>query len=364
MVTTILHYYSTLLFIKARMKESEYNTLLTELSCQAININHLLFEILVIISIYIFINRLRILTLPKPLSVSINKNSKSIIILWSIFAIMLDWFIWNNLSQTLLFTCIIVIYINYNINNLEVISSFINLTKEYNDAANSDISSTTITINQDCNKPSQAIPELVSLPYDTKLIKPFGIIPFDGNDMNTKELNEVYKAGKPYMTLTNNAYASKMINQLHTTPQYQDIKDIEINAYLEDDKYFLSPEYSYTNKDKSILDSLRNPTKEFLDMRWLQNNTKGTYNCNGLCYDSYKNNRKDNSNRGNSRNNGNKQDAICSLPTDPSLIIKSQQYPGLVFFGKPLEQCTNQDNTISQNQLDSISSNSIPSMDI
>jgi hypothetical protein len=348
------------------MKESEYNSYLTELSYRAFNINQLLFEILVIISIYIFINRLRILTLPKPLSASISKNSKSIIILWSIFAIVLDWFIWNNLSQTLLFICIIVIYINYNINNLEIISSFINLTKEYNDAAeyndatDNDTSSSTMTIKQNCNQPSQVIPELVSLPYDPKLIKPFGIIPFDGNDMNTKELNEVYKAGKPYMTLTNNAYASKMINQLHKTPQYRDIKNIEINAYLEDDKYFLSPEYSYTNKDKYILDSLRNPTKEFLDMRWLQNNTKGTYNCNGLCSDSDMNNQRDNGNT----SNRNKQDAICSLPTDPSLIIKSKQYPGLVFFGKPLEQCTNQDNTISQNQLDNISSNNIPSMDI
>jgi hypothetical protein len=324
------------------MKEKEYDTLLKDISIHAFGINQLLYEIVIIISIYLFTNQLSTSTnLVNLQFLSQSKNKRSILTLLGIFAVAIDWFIWSNIIQTSLFICILSIYINYSITNSEVISNFIDLTRELSESA--PLPSTNSYIdnkNRQCNNP--IINELVSLPYDTTQVKSNNIGAFDKRDTISKEINEVYRAGKPYLTLTDSNYAQIMLNELYNTPQYHNLEDIEIGKYLKNDKYFLSEEYAASNKDKDILESLRNPKKVFLDSRWLENK-KGIYNDNCIKPIIPKSNGKD---------------AICTLPTDPNL----KQTSSFIVFGKPLEQCTNQNYNITDKSLESISSNEIPSM--
>ena len=85
--------------------------------------------------------------------------------------------------------------------------------------------------------------------------------------------------------------------------------------------------------DSELLDSFRHPKRDFLDKQWLSKSEKGTYNDNSLCNTGYCKDIKQNE----------KKDVICNV----------------VQFGKKLEQCTNQEYSVSIDQLDKISNNSI-----
>jgi hypothetical protein len=232
-------------------------------------------------------------------------------------------------------------------NNMEVISTFINLTGALNDSAFiTNTNTDTNMLQSNCNIPREppAVHE-ISLPYDIEEIRPMGIKAFDRLDNSTKEINEVYKTDKPYVSITDSNYAKIMLDELYNTSQYQNIPDIEINAYLENDKYFLSKENHNTkgdntkgNNDNEILDSLKNPKKVFLDSKWLDTNQR-TYNDNCLPNSSC---------TSPINKNGKNKDAICNV----------------VHFGKPLEQCTNVNYSVSINQLDSISNNVLSSAEI
>jgi hypothetical protein len=284
------------------MKEREYNNLLNEISIKAFSVNQLLYQIIILISIYYYISNI------SNRYWYISKNNKSILFLYVIFAVGIDWLIWNNIIQTSLFIAILVVYINNNLNNLDVISTFINITNQINESEQlSDI-----LLNK-CNQPG-AIPELISLPYDTKISSEKLIHAYDNKDISTKAINEVYKPGTPYLSIVDSNYSKIMLNELYNTPQYKNISDKNT---------------SLNNDDEKILNLLRNPKREFLDSSWLNMNMKPTYN-NKITIPT-----------------SNGKDAICNI----------------VKFGKKLEQCTNQENSITKQQLDSISSNEIPSMD-
>ena len=88
---------------------------------------------------------------------------------------------------------------------------------------------------------------------------------------------------------------------------------------------------------KSNLDLFRNPKKQFLVDNWLTLK-ENTYNDN--CINCKGN--KDNDTKHTKHTNSNKN-AICSV----------------VKFGQELEECTNQNNSITNKQLDKISTNKI-----
>ena len=241
---------------------------------------------------------------------------------------MLDWFIWNNAIHAIMFTAILFIYINYIINNFNNISSFINLSKKAKEENKESfepklITPTDLQTSSNCNLPNTMNDQLVSLPYDTN--RKSRIMAFDKQDSSVNEIYEVYKSDKPYLTIVDSEYAKIMLNDLYQTPQYKNIENIEINKHLEDDKYS-SDKPENPNRDKAILDSFRHPTRNFIDSKWLSSN--GTYNDNQICN------------------------------------VNSNNLNKIVKFGKKLELCTNQDNSVSKEQLEYISTNEIPSMEI
>jgi hypothetical protein len=292
------------------MKEQEFNNLITTFSKSLEPINQLIYEILMLIIIYIYLERIQ------SRSLYFSNTSLLVIIIFTILAFGLEWYIWCNPMQTFLFSAILVIYIRYKMSNMQLISSFVNMTGAYADAAILEPEQSTDSCQQ-----TPRVPEMVDLPYDTKEVKPYGILAYDKKATSINEIQDVYKSNQPPATITDSNYARIMLNELYQTPQYRNSHPTnEIDSSLANSMYTSNSKMN----DVELLESFRHPKREFIDNRWLAIPGIGTYNDNNLC-------------------NKNK-DAICNVAQ----------------FGKTLEQCTNQEYSISNNQLSKISNNEIP----
>jgi len=322
------------------MKEQDYNNLITSVSNRLVHVNQLLYEILVIVTLYIFLDRIQT-------NLYLSHNASSVIIIFTILALGVDWIIWSNPIQTFLFGAILLIYIRYNMSNMQIISSFIDMTGEYANVALFQPHSESTTI--ECNTPR--VPEMVDLPYDTSDIKPYGIMAYDKNDASISSIHDSYKSDQPSATITDSSYARIMLNELYQTPQYRNNHPPnEIDSSLANNIHQTNlntldtpdtpdtPDTLDTHimSDEELLESFRHPKRQFIDSQWLSTPIVGTYNDNNLCKtSSCKNDNKSN------------RDAICNVAQ----------------FGKKLEQCTNQEYSVSVVQLDKISNNYIPNDD-
>jgi hypothetical protein len=134
-----------------------------------------------------------------------------------------------------------------------------------------------------------------------------------------------------------------MLNDLYKTPQLKNV-DCNNNCYTKfTTNTTTSANMNTTNTTSNCntdIDLFKNPKREFLDSRWLDSN--GTYNdncknCKSMPYrkhdknDEYKKRHKN---------------VICSV----------------VKLDKELEECTNQDNNVTNEQLEKASSNNILQM--
>jgi hypothetical protein len=126
-----------------------------------------------------------------------------------------------------------------------------------------------------------------------------------------------------------------MLNELYQTPQYRNNHPPnEIDSSLANNIHQTTANTLDTHimSDEELLESFRHPKRQFIDSQWLSTPIVGTYNDNNLCKtSSCKNDNKSN------------RDAICNVAQ----------------FGKKLEQCTNQEYSVSVVQLDKISNNYI-----
>lgn len=323
------------------MNLKEYNSLLDEISNFIKPLNQILYQILILITLYLLFTKLKTNQTEYPIQYTIQytaqntqqhkKTNQSFIILFAILAVGLDWFIWNNTIQTALFISIITVYIYYNFKNLNIISTFINFTKELSNAA--PIITEPLSKNSSsCGIPILPIPEILINNNKTPL-------PFDINSTETKEINEVYKSDKPYISITDTKYAEIMLNDLYNTPQYKNIQHDDIDTTLDNNIHF-----AYNKSNEELINSFKNPKKEFLDSSWLNINNR-TYNDNCT---SCKTPRKSSNSSSNLTkditNNPNRgKNAICTV----------------VNFGRELGECTNQEGTINPEQLEKISDNRV-----
>jgi len=335
------------------MNLKEYNKFLSDLSETIKPLNQILYQILILITLYFLFNNLTYTQTINPTTQKINNNAirlkqhKSFIILFIILAVFIDWFMWNNVIQTTLFISILTIYSYYNFNNLNIISTFVNLTSEFNAAP-------IIT-----EPPNLQRPASCDIPYELPEIlintnKPPS--PFNINSTETKEINEVYKSDKPYVSITDTKYAEIMLNDLYNTPQYKNINKDDIDTTLDNNIHFetqtniIEPQ-THILSETELLNSFRNPKKEFLDTVWL---SKRTYNDNCVgCKTS------------NNKNGLNKGIGVNSTLDDSILQNRDKNAICTVIpYGKKLGECTNQDNTISIEQLDRISNNQVNPLSI
>ena len=350
------------------MNQKEFNLLLSELSSRIKPINQLLFECLVLIIFYYIFNTISFIN-----NKIENSNSHiSFIYLICLICIILDWFMWNNYIQTSLFTAILIVYIIYNINNTNTISTFINTINDsrdinkINQENEDDINNN--KLEQEFQKEIQQdkLNRITFIPKEIDFSKNFNnpnytIDAYEKKLNGINDLNSAYSSGIPSIHITDSQFAELQLGNLYDTPQYKNIKkmntDVSLDNYNKNQEtrnslYFplevpmntptntLPPES--THESESNLDLFRNPKRQFIDNSWLSLK-ENTYNDN--CKNCKGNKNTDNtSNSSNLTPNTNtNKNAICSV----------------VKFGQELEECTNQNNSITNKQLDKISTNKI-----
>lgn len=342
------------------MNFKEFNNLISALSDDIAPLNQILYEILILICFYMLFTNLKnnhtntiisnpsTTTLTNPLTNPLTKtpisNKKSLIILLSIFVIAIDWFIWNNAIQTIFFTSILAIYIYYNMQNLDIISTFLNLSKDtYN--ALSYVSPTIPEphhISNTLSSNDNTIPVL-ELP---EILRPTNIPPqpFDIRNNEIKEIQEVYKSDKPHISITDNDYSKNMLGDLYITPQYKNIQPDDIDTTLDNNTHFTNTINNQSNlpSNEELLNSFRNPQKIFLDNNWFITRAR-TYNDNCVSC---------------------KHPSSSTTSILPSPIQGKNAICTVVPFGRQLSECTNQDNTISNEQLEIIADNSVKPLEI
>ena len=337
------------------MIQKDFNLLLTNISNELKNINQLLYQCFVLIIIYYFFKNVMYINPNNNHNNHNNHNHnnhnnnhasrnnnlhKSFIYLIFVICVIIDWFMWNNYVQTTLFASILIIYIIYNINTSRQISTFINYVND-----NKMINDLTL-YSEYVESKDQLQQELIDIREQDKL----NMITFVPKDINfnknknpdayekkldgINDLDMAYDSKTSNQRTTDSKYSDKELNNLYNTPQYKNINDTCLDKSLSNDIHDNMDGNMDGNMDDKNMNLFRNPKRNFLDDKWLSLKTN-TYNDN--CKDCV------NTKKTNTTNTTNNKNAICSL----------------VKYGSELEECTNQDSTITNNQLLNISTNKI-----
>ena len=280
---------------------------ITELSEYLKPVNHIIYEIVILISLYTLLNQNYI---------RLTKYTKSFVLLVCIFAVMLDWFIWFDCTRTILFAAILCIYVYYNFRNMRNIANFMNMLDE----TSSNYSN--IIINPDDAtlkaKEDEEIRKLTLIPSDIRnnITPPQ---PFDKNELSINDYNDAYNFDrKTYKTLTDNEYAQSMLNKLHDSPYYKSIQPQQLDIFKANVIDYPNLEIN-TEANTVLLNSFQKPQRIFLDKTWLE---QRTYN-------------------------------------DNCVSCKGNSPCNIVEYGKKLEKCTDDHGNITDKQLEVISNNQV-----
>jgi len=333
------------------MNQKEFNSILNSLSDITHHFNHILYELIIIIAFYYIFNNVSFNNINSNIT---NRNHKSFIYLVTLICVGLDWFIWNNCTQTALFIAVLFLYITYNFRRSESISTFIdfmNENKEYVDIIkNNDILEMNDKLQEEIIKQENIdkLNKITFIPKDinigmgmdmdinkNKLRDPdaYNISANKNSVNNINNINAAYNSLAPYNVTKFNNYSEKELNNLYNTSQYKNIKSNDIDKPLQNDIH-ISTDSDIVNSQEYIQENIKlfkNPQKIFTDNTWLLSNDN-TYNdnCKTCTHTKDKNI---------SSKNMSGKNAICSL----------------VKYGNELSECTNQDATISNEQLNKIS---------
>ena len=329
------------------MNKKEFNSFINDIADQLNPLNQLLYQSFILIVFYYIFDTIRHL-----------QSHKSFIVLIAVICIILDLCIWNNMTQTILFIALLTLYISYNINKDVTIDTFINTINNINNIHNDNIKELWKKEELE-RKNKNEIEKITFIPQrfnelqnknknknkntntNTKTDLEHSPEPFDKSQKDINEINLAYKETKPTSPLTDSKYAKTMLNELYETPQYKNIKKDKIDEILDNNIHYQKVNSNSNsnsddnNTDIHNLELFRKPKREFLDDRWL-NDT-----CKTNCIDNTTPDKEIETKIDNEKHRN--KNAICSL----------------VKFGYQLSECTNQDNTITDKQLDTISNNNV-----
>ena len=108
------------------MYEYEFNNLLKTVSNSLFEYNQIVYQIVIFVTLYLFFYKLNdyYYNSHNPHNPH-KKNIKSFITLALIIAIIIDWFIWLNFTNTFLFSALLLIYVSYNFKQLDLITELL-----------------------------------------------------------------------------------------------------------------------------------------------------------------------------------------------------------------------------------------------
>ena len=206
------------------MNQKDFNILINIVSDTIKPINQLLYQCLILIVFYYFFTAINFT------NISLHKSFTWLFI---IICIIIDWFIWNNIIQTLLFASILIIYITYNINIARTVSTFIdtmNKTKDITDINKMNEIYNNIytdlqrqTLDDSIQENDNAIKEITYIPKYIDLKNNITPSAFDKKLDGINELNSAYTSSIPNLHITDSQYAEIMLKDLYDTPQYKNI---------------------------------------------------------------------------------------------------------------------------------------------
>jgi hypothetical protein len=325
------------------MNKKEFNSFINEIAEKLNPLNQLLYQSFILIVFYYIFD-----------TISHLQSHKSFIVLIAVICIILDLCIWNNMNQTILFIAILTIYITYNIHKDDTIDTFINTINNIKNNYNDNIKELWKKEELE-RKNKNEIEKITFIPQNfnklnskNKNKNKFNTNtdqsphPYDKSEININKINVAYKETTPTRRITDTHYSKIMLNELYDTPQYKNIKKNKIDEALDNNIHYKNINSSDNNSDKDNIELFRKPKREFLDDRWLKDTYNNSYNdnCKNNCIDEDSTEAEEKTETKLKNRNKN---AICSL----------------VKFGYKLSECTNQDNTITDKQLDTISSNNV-----
>ena len=327
------------------MLQKDFTILLNNVNDIIKPLNELLYESLILILIYYFFNSISNTNGMNGMN-GVNSTHKSFIILVAVISIIINWFMWNNCLQTILFTAVLIIYITYNFYLANQISTFIDMVNDSR-AINKQNNTNITNYNNHLLEEQKQLDMITFVPKDIILNnidgkpRPTNLEAYDKNLNSINEIKLAYQETTPTMHITDSKYAEVMLNDLYGTPQYKNINTNCIDKSLDNDinKQGVPDINSDVDVDVDV-DLFRTPKKIFLDNEWLSKK-ENTYNdnCGSKCKAGQEGNSDDNMD-GNGKRNKN---AICYVAK----------------FGRELNECTNS-YYVNEKQLTNISNNDVP----
>lgn len=321
------------------MNKKEFNSFINHIAEQINPLNQLLYQAFILIVFYYIFDTIRHL-----------QSHKSFIVLIAVICIILDLCIWNNMNQSILFIAILTIYITYNIHRDDTIDTFINTINNIKNNYNDNIKELWKKEELE-RKNKNEIEKITFIPQKFNELKSNNKSnnnnnndteqsphPYDKSEININKINVAYKETTPTRRITDTQYAKIMLNELYDTPQYKNIKKDSIDEALDDNIHYQKINSNNNNDEIHNIELFRKPKRQFLDDRWLNDN------CKSECIDK------------------NSTETNTDTETDKETKIKNRNKNAicsLVKFGYKLSECTNQDNTITDKQLDKISNNNV-----
>ena len=331
------------------MLQKDFTILLNNVNDIIKPLNQLLYESLILILIYYFFNSISNTNGTN----GMNSNHKSFIILVALISIIINWFIWNNYLQTILFTAILIIYISYNFYLAKQISTFIDMVND-SKAINKQNDTNITNYNNQLLEDQKQIDMITFVPKDIIMSngnpRPTNLEAYDKNLNNINSLKLAYQETIPKIHITDSKYAEIMLNDLYGTPQYKNINTNCIDKSLDNDIHNQGVQgvqgvhdFPDTNRDVDV-DLFRTPKKIFLDNEWLSKK-ENTYNdnCGSKCKGGQEGNSDENSDENMDGNGKRNKNAICYVAK----------------FGRELNECTNS-YYVNEKQLTNISNNDVP----
>ena len=199
------------------MNNKEYNNFIYECSSILEPINQLLYHILILITLYFLFNKITNDNIEKNSNSNYMQRTTRCIILFTIIVIFIDWFIWHNIINTSFFISILIIYIYYNLQNIKLISIFINTTEHLNSINILDTNTSSINKKNNISNISKCdIPLNLSKytkQHTRNMQKQKDPLPYNKENNNT--IIEVFKTDKPNTYITDKNYAEIILHNLY-----------------------------------------------------------------------------------------------------------------------------------------------------
>ena len=200
--------------------------------------NQLLYQILILITLYFLFNNITNSHLLQLNNKHIKYyNHKQFIMLYILLIVFIDWFMWLNTTRTILFISIIIIYSYYNFNNIKLITLFINTTnsntidlEKYN---SSNSSNSNCYDEKPIPRPLQSIKNITKHNITNKNIKNVNL---DNDNDNNNNNNNNNNSNNNNNNNNNNYMLCDSDNNFDTPYINTDI-DTAHNTYIADSHY-------------------------------------------------------------------------------------------------------------------------------